>query len=283
MKIRTQYCLDGSFYYSDEFRIDLSNRAFRYGDTVFESMFVVSKTVPLLDKHFARLEKAIAYWQMEMPVLFTKERLAKDIERLCNKNRLFQGARARLSFFRQGGGLYAPETNRGSYLLEVDYFPVQKFTLNEEGYKLGTFRGDFRYPSFQNRFKSGQSFLSVQAGIFKQKEHCDEVLLLSPDFKVVEATAYNIFVLKDEVLYTPPLELGAVAGVMRTAVWECATDCELVVEEKIFDTNFLLDANEIFLTNAVVGIRWVLGYATERYRKRKVVALVEKLNEKYIP
>lgn len=279
MKIKPQYCLNGAYHYCDEAMISVTNRAFRYGDAVFESLFVVSKKAPLLDRHFKRLEKALDYWEMDLPISFTKERLAREIERLCNKNRLFQGARARLMVFRDGGGRYTPESNEMSYLLEVDYYSAQRFLLNEVGYELGVFQGEYRYPQYMNRFKTAQAFLSVKAGLFKKKMNYDEVLLLSPEKFVAETTAYNVFVLKDGVLYTPPLQVGCVDGVMRNLIVEIAPRCGFDVQETLFTVEFLMKAEEVFLTNAVVGVHWVLACGDTRYFRREAIKIVDELNK----
>ncbi len=282
MKIKQQYCLNGSYFYYDENRLGHNNRAFRFGDALFESMFVVSKQVPLLDKHFARLKEGVAYMEMELPIDFTEQRIAKEIERLCNKNRLFQGARARLTVFRSGEGLYTPTTNEISYLLEVSYFPEQEFRLNDVGWKLGIYFDEPKYPQKVGKFKTAQCMLSIKGSLYKKKMGLDEVFLLSPEQNVVEATAYNVFALKGNVLLTPKLTSGCVAGVMRETVIEYAEKLNLFVEEVDFPFTILEEADEVFLTNAVVGVRWGLAWEEKRYFRNMASKMVNLLNEKII-
>ncbi|PVX50781.1 branched-chain amino acid aminotransferase [Balneicella halophila] len=282
MKIKPQYCLNGEYFYCDDKQIDITNRAFRFGDAIFESIFITSKVAPLLDKHFARLQQAVKYWQMELPKEFTQRRLAKQIERLCNKNRLFQGARARLTVFRSGKGLYTPESNLASYLLEVDYFPVQEFVLNEDGWKIDVYTDEIKYPAKAGRYKTAQSILSVKGSIYKQNNNLDEVLFLSPNQDVVEATAYNIFALKGSILLTPDLTSGCVAGIMRDTVISEVGELGLRVEEVSFPLDILEEAEEVFLTNAVVGIRRVLAFREKRYMSIQTKKIVALLNEKLI-
>ncbi|PID88643.1 MAG: hypothetical protein CSB03_00310 [Bacteroidia bacterium] len=282
MKIKPQYCLNGSYFYCDDKQLGQTNRAFRFGDAVFESMFVTSKRVPLLQKHFGRLKEAVAYMEMDLPEGFTAQRLAKEVERLCNKNRLFQGARARLTVFRNGDGLYTPTTNEASYLLEVNHFTEQEFTLNTMGWKIDTYPNEVKFPQKIGRYKTAQCVLSVKGSIYKKRSKLDEVLLLSPEQNVVEATAYNIFALKGNVLLTPCKESGCVLGVMRDAVMENAGKIGLQVEEVDFPVKILQEAEEVFLTNAVVGLRWVLAWREKRYFSSKARKIVELLNEELI-
>ncbi len=279
---KPQYYLNGEYFYCEDKQLDFTNRAFRFGDAVFESMFVTSKKVLLLHKHFARLREAVRYFEMELPNNFTQEQLAKDIERLCNKNRLFQGARARLTVFRSGEGLYTPITNKASYLLEVGHFPVQEFTLNAEGWQIDTYNNEVKYPLKSARYKTAQCGISVKGSIYKQKKGLDEVLFLSPEQNIVEATAYNIFVLKGNTLFTPKLSSGCVAGVMRDTIFKYANKLDLWVEEVDMPTELLDEAEEIFLTNAVVGLRWVLAWKDRRYLGLKAKKIVELLNEELI-
>lgn len=282
MKIRPQYCLNGAYFFYEDKQLDMTNRAFRYGDAIFESMFVVSKRIPLLQKHFERLKEAVAYWEMQLPDGFDTYRIAKEVERLCNKNRLFQGARARLTIFRSGEGLYTPTTNEASYLLEVSYLPEQEFTLNTVGWKVGNYDDEYKYPLKAGRYKTAQCLLSIKGSIWKQKNAWDEVLLLSPEQHVVEAAAYNVFAVRDNVLLTPNLESGCVSGVMRDAVLGYASELGLHVEELAFPLQILKEAEEVFLTNAVVGLRWVLAWEEKRYFSSTAKKMTALLNEKLI-
>lgn len=279
---KPQYCLNGTYFYCEDKQLDFTNRAFRFGDAFFESMFVTSKRVPLLHKHFERLQQALQYFEMELPNDFTEGQIAKEVERLCNKNRLFQGARARLTIFRSGDGLYTPTTNQASYLLEVGHFPVEEFTLNEEGWQIDTYNDEVKYPLISGRYKTAQCGLSVKGSIYKQKNDLDEVLFLSPEQNVVEATAYNIFALKDKTLFTPKLASGCVSGVMRSAIFEHAHKLDLWVEEIDFPIALLNEVEEVFLTNAVVGLRWVLAFRDKRYFKLMAKKMVTLLNEEII-
>lgn len=282
MKIKPQFCLDGAYFYCDEMQLPITNRAFRFGDAVFESLFVSSKRAPLLHKHFKRLKEAVKYWEMELPVDFTEQRIAREIERLCNKNRLFQGARARLMIFRAGEGLYTPTENKASYLLEVSHFPEETFVLNSIGWKVGSYNQEFKYPTQAGAYKTAQCILSVKGSIYKQQKGLDEVLLLSPEQNVVEATAYNVFAIKGNVLLTPHLESGCVAGIMRAEVLEQAKEMGLYVEEQPFSLQLLEEAEEVFLTNAVVGLRWVLAWEEKRYFNTTAKKIVALLNQKWI-
>lgn len=282
MKIKPQYCLNGNYFYYEDKQLEVTNRAFRYGDAIFESMFVVSKKIPLLAKHFERLTEAAKYWEMQLPSGFNVERIAKEVERLCNRNRLFQGARVRLTIFRSGEGLYTPVTNAASYLLEVTYFAEQEFTLNAVGWRVENYTEEYKYPVKAGRYKTAQCLLSIKSSIFKQKKTCDEVLLLSPKHEVVEAAAYNVFALKGNVLLTPHLESGCVAGVMRNTVLQYASELGLHTEEVPFSLQILEEAEEVFLTNAVVGLRWVLVWKEKRYFSSTAKRITALLNKKLI-
>jgi branched-chain amino acid aminotransferase len=84
---------------------------------------------------------------------------------------------------------------------------------------------------------------------------CDEALLLNHRGQVAEAATANVFLVARGVLVTPPLSDGPLPGVTREAVLECAHHLGLPAEERSFDLDALRQADEVFLTNSVVGLR----------------------------
>jgi branched-chain amino acid aminotransferase len=83
-------------------------------------------------------------------------------------------------------------------------------------------------------------------------------LVLNQHERICDATIANIFWVKDEKIFTPSLGEGCVAGVMRKKILELPTpNSGFLVQESVLTEDILLQADEVFLTNAVTGIRWV--------------------------
>jgi branched-chain amino acid aminotransferase len=83
--------------------------------------------------------------------------------------------------------------------------------------------------------------------------------LLNTFGRICDTTIANIFFVKKEVVYTPSLQEGCVAGVMRRAVIQNLSTSAIELIEKEISISELLDADEVFLTNSIYNIRWVKG------------------------
>ena len=92
-----------------------------------------------------------------------------------------------------------------------------------------------------------------------------------------EALTSNIFVYYDKVLYTPALNQGCIDGVMRRVVMDMAEDEGIPVVEAQISPEIMKKADELFCTNAVQGIQWVMGYKQKRYFNKISRILQEKL------
>jgi branched-chain amino acid aminotransferase len=94
------------------------------------------------------------------------------------------------------------------------------------------------------------------------------MVLLNQSGNVCEAISSNLFVVINGAIYTPPLSEGCVAGIMRQLVIELASE----VRQKVFETQLrpsdLLMADEVFLTNSIVGIKWVGAYKNKKYQHK---------------
>jgi branched-subunit amino acid aminotransferase/4-amino-4-deoxychorismate lyase len=83
----------------------------------------------------------------------------------------------------------------------------------------------------------------------------DEVLLLDPDGFVVEGGVSNVFMLQRGVLFTPPLRLGPLPGIVRGIVLELAASLGWECREEPFRAADLLASDGVWLTNSLIGVR----------------------------
>ena len=117
------------------------------------------------------------------------------------------------------------------------------------------------------------------AGIHKNEQKLDECILLNDKHHIIETISSNIFAVKNGVLYTPPVSDGCVDGVMRKKIIEIANENKIAVYEISIMQNVLLAADELFLTNTIHGIRWVVAYKQKRYFNNTSKKLTEELNK----
>jgi len=271
---------NGNFFDTRDTLFKVSNRAFRYGDGVFETMFASGGTVPLFKDHYSRLKKSAKKLKLVWPQLLSSEILKKDITRLINKNRIFGGARIRLSIFREDGGLYLPDSNRTDYLIEALTINQASYNLNDKGLKLGLYSEIKKSQNSFSGFKSMSASLFVMAALFCKESGFDDCFIINESGNIAEAVSSNVFICKSNNIYTPSIDSGCVEGVMRKNIIRIASKSGYTVyDDAVIKPENLLKADEVFLSNAVTGIRWVLAYKNKRYYNRISTDLVLKINE----
>ena len=127
-------------------------------------------------------------------------------------------------------------------------------------------------------FKNIDAQIYIQAAIYAQEKNIGDVLILNSDDNIIEATSSNVFLVSGGELYTPKLSSGPVGGVMRATVINIAISLGIKVFECNLTPQELLKADEVFLTNAVEGIKWVSSYRTKRYFNKTATKLLDALN-----
>jgi branched-chain amino acid aminotransferase len=264
---------------ADEPVLRLDNRSFRYGDGLFETIRIAAGKVQLLDRHLERLVRGAKLLKMKMPAGFTLEFLDQSIMELAHRNGIREDGRVRLALFRKSGGQYTPESNDSIFAIEV--YPVEEtgYVLNSKGLVVDLYTEFRKTPNALAAIKSANSLLYVMAGLYKQEQKLDECILSNDRGQIIEAISSNIFAVKNGVLYTPPVSDGCVDGVMRNEILRIAQANRIAVYEINVMQNVLLGADELFLTNSLYGIRWVVAYKQKRYFNNTAKKLVEKLNE----
>jgi len=273
-------CLNGKFNLSTDPVFKLNNRAFRYGDALFETIYASGGVIPFFRDHYDRLTRSMKILKMQCPPEFTRDILHKEITGLLTRNKLFQGARIRLTVFRDGGGLYSPDSNNIAYLIEATRIDNDRFILNDKGFIIDVYDHIKKPVNILSNLKTTNSLLYVLAGIYKKENGIDDCIILNENNIICEAISSNIFIAKDNVILTPSLESGCVSGIMRERIINIAADMNYTVyDDSHFNTNELLTADELFLTNAVAGIRWVLGFKKRRYYNRIAKIITKRLNE----
>ncbi len=281
---RNYIWLNGDFIRDDSPAIGLDNRAFAYGDGFFESIHAYGTEGKHLQLHLNRMIKSMEILGMTPPPFLAISFLANEIQRTLNKNRIFNSARVRVTVFRNSGGLYAPKNNSIGISIQTQELDQNFYEYNSKGLVVD-FYTDIRKPiNLLSPIKSCNALLFVMAGRFKQQNSLDDCILINDQNRAVEATSSNLFALKGNNLITPPLSEGCVAGVMRSIVINIAPSLGLkVIDNQPIDPSALLNMDELFLTNAVKGIQWIVGIKTRRYFGTVSKKLCKELNKLTFP
>jgi branched-chain amino acid aminotransferase len=270
---------NGSLMLESQPVIHNTNRSLRYGDGVFETMRWMDNDIRFLQYHIDRLQASMNTLHLEGSHKFDAYFIREKASELVKKNKLGAEARIRLNVYRSGGGLYSPETNKPSYLLEATSLDNVGYRLNKSGVIIDVYKEHKKPVNDLSHLKSNNSLIYVLAGIERKRLGCDDILILNNEGLLCESLSSNIFVWYNKTLYTPALSEGCIAGVMRRVVIEMAKEYGVEVVEAQISPEILHEADEMFLTNAIHGIHWVMGYKKKRYFNHLSKNLQEKLSK----
>lgn len=254
-----------------------TNRAFKFGDGIFESMLMYNGKLQFSALHADRIKASMKALKMEGYNLLDEYFLKQKAAELVRKNKLNGNVRLRLTIYRDGEGLYAPETNKVGYLLEAKQLETSSYELNKKGLIIDVYDEITKPINILSNYKTTNALTFVMAAIFQKQRRLDDVFLLNQNGFLCESTSSNLFVVYQNQIYTPALSEGCVAGVMRNAVIRLAKQHDLPLIEAQINPQILIEAQEVFITNAVSGIRWVMGYGRKRYFNEVAKALSAKL------
>ena len=275
----TQYLLiNDEFHASDLPILTASNRGFKFGDGIFESMRMINNKLQFADLHADRLVGGMKALKIDGHALMDDYFLRQKTADLVKKNRWIGNVRFRLAVYRQGAGTYTPENNKAGYVLEGIPLKTNRYEINAKGLIIDVYDEITKPINKLSNFKTSNALLYVMAGIFKSQNGLDEAMILNQSGFLCESISANVFVVYNKEIYTPALSEGCVGGVMRTAVMQLAKMNDIPLIEAQINPEILKEAEEVFITNATQGIQWVMGYGRKRYFNQFSKFLSDKLN-----
>lgn len=255
-----------------------SNRGFKFGDGLFESMRMINQKLQFADLHADRLAAGMKALKIDGHALMDDYFLRQKTADLAKKNRWNGNVRFRLSVYRQGAGVYTPESNKSGYVLEGIPLKSIAYELNAKGLIIDVFDEMTKSIDKLSNFKTSNALLYVMAGLFKTQNRLDEAIILNQSGFLCESISSNIFVVYDKQIYTPALTEGCVGGVMRSTIMQICKMNDIPLIEAQISPEVLKEAEEVFITNATQGIQWIMGYGRKRYFNEFSKYLNEKLN-----
>ena len=253
---------NGELLFKENIKLTTDNRGFKYGDGIFETIKVVHKKVIFWEDHYFRLMASMRMLRMKIPMEFTLEFLEKEI--LKTVAVLEDGAnfRVRLNVFRKDGGLYTPKTNAINYLIEAS----ESNYKTKETYEIDVFKDFYNYSGLLSTIKTNNRMLNTLASIYANENDLDNCILVNERKGVVEVANANIFIVKNNIVKTPALTEGCIKGVVRGKVIDLLIkNKDFTIEETVISPFEIQKADEVFITNAIMGIQAVTKYKKKSF------------------
>jgi len=247
---------------ANKLKLSINNRAFKFGDGLFETIKVAEGKIVFIEDHYFRLMASMRMLRMDISMKFTLEFFEKEILRTVEANKL-TNARVRFTIYRNGDGLYLPEDNTTSYLIEANHL---SYNL-KKSYEIDLFKDYYINSGMLSTLKTNNKILNVIANIYADENGLDNCILLNEKKQIVEAINSNIFLVKDNDIFTPALSEGCLKGVVRKNVISIIKDLpDYNIHETAISPFELQKADEVFLTNTIVGIQPITKYRKKIFK-----------------
>ncbi len=256
--------------------IDAQNRGFKYGDGLFETFKFKNNQLILLDEHLARLWNGMRLFEFQIPKLFNPDFLESQILQLIQKNKLTL-ARIRLTVYRGPGSLFDPLHHHPQFIIETGDLPENNGQLNINGLHCCIYRDAFKIIDTFSNCKHNNYLPYMMGALYAKKEKCNDAIILNQHKNICDSSIANIFIIKNESIYTPSLKEGCIAGIMRQQIIKELNLLNYSVNEKTIDEAELMDADEVFLTNSIFNIKWVKSINEKKYENRIIQTIYQEL------
>ncbi len=258
------------------------NRGLHYGDAVFETIKVSGGKVLYWEDHYFRLMAAMRVMRMEIPMSFTfeflKDEIRKTIEAPSEKATAY---RIKLLVWRSWGGKYTPLTMTVEYAIFVEVLDDPFYTLNEAVYEVELFKDHYVNSGLLSTLKTNNRAVNVLAGIYAEENEYQNCLLLNDNKQVIEALNGNLFLVNGDTIKTPPLTDGCLNGIIRKQLITILRQLPgYTLEETSISPFELQKADELFVTNTIVGIQPISQFRKKSYTTNVAKDLLAKLNVK---
>ncbi len=262
-----------------DLQLTVSNRSFLYGDAIFETLKIVNNKILFFEDHYFRLMSSMRIVRMEIPMTFTMEYLEEQILKLLDALNFRNAARVRFTVFRNEGGFYLPSDNSISFVIQATELENIRYKIPKIQFEVDLYK-DFIVPSqLLSTLKTANKITHVMASIFAKENQLDSALLINETKNVIEAANGNLFMFTGNKLITPPISEGCLNGIMRKQIMAIANQLDLIeVIEAAISPFDLQKADELFITNVIIGIQPITKYRKKEFEVRLANQLLEKMN-----
>lgn len=256
-----------------------NNRAFLFGDAVFETLKVLDNQILFFEDHYFRLMSSMRILRMEIPMNFTMEFLEQQILSLIAQQDKAPSYRVRITVYRDSEGFYTPQTNEVGYIINALPLENALYTIIDYPYEVDLYKDFYVTKQLLSSVKSTNRAINITGSIFANENGLQNCLLVNDAKNVIEALNGNLFMLIDKKLITPPVSEGCIGGIMRKQILAIAKKTEgIEVVEAPISPFELQKADELFITNIITGIQPITKYRKKEFKNDFAKELLVKLN-----
>ncbi|MEO9309411.1 MAG: branched-chain amino acid transaminase [Nitrososphaera sp.] len=276
---------DGKFTTHDKAKIPITTHAIHYGTSIFEGIraYWNSKNLNIfrLDDHIKRFRQSGQFYSISLK--FSDQQIKDAIIELCKKNNMRRSCYIRPFYFVGQYGINLHVTENAPTHVAAFMFPFGDL-FNKDGISAGisSWRkfSDLTTPPLA---KMGGNYLnSILATQECKRNGYDEAILLDLNSNVSEAPGENIFMVRNNTIFTPPLESSALEGITRDTAMKLAEDLGYTTKEKTITRSEIYLADEVFLTGTAAEITPVTSIDGKKIGSGKPGRITQELMSSYM-
>ena len=275
---------DGKFLTHDKAKVPVTTHAIHYGTSIFEGIRAYKNEKNLfifrLNEHVKRFRNSGKYYNISLR--FSDNEIKKAIINLCRKNKIKKSCYIRPFYFVGQYGINLHVTKKAPTHVAIFSFPFgDLFNKNGITSCISIWR-KFSDASTPTQAKMGGNYLnSILATQDAKNRGFDEAILLDKNGYVSEAPGENIFIIKNNTLFTPPLSSSALDGITRRSILTFSKDLGLKTKIKNITKEELKSANEVFLSGTAAEITPIIQIDKKKISSGKIGNLTKTIMEKY--
>ena len=275
---------DGKFLTHDKAKVPVTTHAIHYGTSIFEGIRAYKNEENLfifrLNEHVKRFRNSGKYYNISLR--FSDNEIKKAIINLCRKNKIKKSCYIRPFYFVGQYGINLHVTKKAPPHVAIFSFPFgDLFNKNGITSCISIWR-KFSDASTPTQAKMGGNYLnSILATQDAKNRGFDEAILLDKNGYVSEAPGENIFIIKNNTLFTPPLSSSALDGITRRSILTFSKDLGLKTKIKNITKEELKSANEVFLSGTAAEITPIIQIDKKKISSGKIGNLTKTIMEKY--
>lgn len=252
--------LNGKLLRIAEARLSPASAGALYGWGVFTTLGIGGGRALAFGEHWERLSAHAA--RARVPIDWTREEVEAGLVALVAASGIDEG-RARITALRASAGMWRGPAERES---DLSIFVAEHVARDRKPAALTVSPHRINTTSPLAGIKATAYVEHLAALEEARGRNFDEAIMLNERGEIAEATAANVFWARDGELFTPSLQTGCLAGIMRRFVLEAAARRRIRLTEGSFPLAALGDADEVFLTNCGWGLLAVAELDIHRYR-----------------
>ena len=256
----------------------INNRAFLFGDSVFETLRIINNKIIFWEDHYFRLMSSMRIIRLDIPDNYTPDFLQKNILKLHKMVSKNGHSRIRINVFRFSEGKYTPENNKSSFMISCDEISSPEFKINNGKYVIDLYKDYYLDNQLISSIKTNNKIINVVASIYAKENGLNNCVLLNKDKMVTEFINSNIFIIKNDQIFTPTIKSGCLNGVLRKNLIYILKKSSYSIFERDISTFDLTQSDEVFGTNVIQGLFCVSNYRNKIYSNNQTKQIIKLLN-----